>query len=116
RAEELIFGKPSPHTVLGEFDLCDETGRGLEQAFVPELSGVFSSVIMPGTNCAAIVERHKDDPAYALWRCIDPTQIDVENTHILGGYANPQVARAVEEFYASIVDEWVRDFTQNIKT
>src|SRR5450830_933172 len=88
RAEELFYGKPAPHSVLGEVDLCDETGRGLEPPFIPTPAGAFCRLVLPGVNLAAVVEEHGGNPGHPLWIVVDPEQIkDIGDTALLGGYA-----------------------------
>lgn len=115
RGDIAIFGEPSPFSLHREFDLTAGTGRGIEAVLEPGYPGAYGELLLPGTSCRAIVEQHGGNPDYSLWDSVDPSQIfDVDDTLLLGGYANPQVARAAQEFLRARVDEFLRGFVEDI--
>jgi hypothetical protein len=114
--ERQFFGRASPYSTVVEIDLCSETGRGIEPTFVPDDPGALMQLIFPGVDCRALVQRAglDGDP---MWAAIDPEQIkDIENTAKLGGFACPQAARAVQEMYRSVLDEFLRRVAQQAET
>lgn len=115
--ERAFYGRACPYSLVAEIDLCGETGRGIEPVFVPDDPGALHQLILSGVNCRALVEAHGGNHAFPMWEAVDPAQIkDIEDTSKLGGFACPQVARAVQELYQQQVDEFLRLLVQQIET
>jgi len=113
--ERAFYGKACPFSLVGEIDLCADTGRAIEPTFVPDDPGALHRLILPGVNCRALVEAHGGNHHFGMWTYVDPEQIQsVDDTAKLGGYACPQVARAVEELYVSMLDEFLRLMVRQI--
>jgi hypothetical protein len=114
--ERAFYGKACPYSAIAEVDLCGDTGRGIEPTFVPDDPGALHRLILPGVNCTALVDAHGRYHTFPMWAAVDPEQIaEIKDTAKLGGYANPQVARAVEELYASMLDEFLRLVVRQIE-
>lgn len=107
RQIEAHYGRPVPHVMIVEVDLCGETGRSLEAAFQPTLPGTYMTYVAPGVNCAAAVEQHGSNPEYELWQAVDPAVIShVIDTGEIGALASPQVARFAAEFNIKQLDDF----------
>lgn len=114
--EVAFLGSSCPRSLLTEIDLCDETGRGIEPSFVPENPGALMRLVLPGVNCHAVVREHEHDTSHPLWKVVDPREIEgIDDTSKLGGWANPQVARAVEEFLGAQVAEFMLRLAKQIE-
>lgn len=112
----VVHGEPSPFSLLREFDLTSATGRGVERPVEPSYPGAYGELLLPGVSCSAMVEEHGSDPRYASWEFVDSEEIrDVKDTRLLGGYANPQVARAAQEFFSDLIDNFLRSLAEDIE-
>lgn len=112
--EYSFHGCQCPYTVLGEVDLCGETGRGIEPPIVPDDPGAFHQLVFPGVNLSAVVEAQATN--HKLWESVDPNQIKaIQDTGKLGGFACPPAARAVQELYAPLLEEFLREFVEDVE-
>jgi hypothetical protein len=113
--ENSFFGCQCPYTVAGEIDLCGETGRGIEPPIVPDDPGALHQLVFPGVDLSAVVDQHGGNPAHRIWASVDPNQIrTITDTGKLGGFACPPAARAVQELYADLLDEFLRKFVEDV--
>ena len=107
RLLEAQYGQPLPGLTSAEFDLCDQTGRSIEEPIVPDLPGSLLRFIVEGVNCRAAAEQHPGGCECRVCQAVDLDEVrDIVDTSELGGWASAQVARFALEFSLPKVDEF----------